>query len=345
MVNPNWEKVVGRTGVVGRPLREVIPELAESGLLALLDRVYRTGEPYAGSETHVRFDRDGDGVPQDTYWNFVWQPLPAPGGGAEIFVHAVEVTDQVRARRAVEEQAEELARVARALEASNRELDQFAYVASHDLKAPLRGIANLSQWIEEDLGAQNLSAETREHLGLLRGRVHRMEGLIDGILQYSRAGRIRDRVETVDTGRLVAEVVDLLAPPEEVRVEVDPAMPALEAERLPLQQVFMNLVGNAVKYGRGEGPRVRVRARDAGERWEFEVADDGPGIAPEYHERIFGLFQTLESRDRVEGTGIGLSIVRKLVESRGGRVWVESEPGKGSTFYFTLPRSDNDGRV
>ena len=342
MVNPTWEQTVGKPGAVGRPFREVFPEFAGTGLFELLDQVYETGEPFVDPEVNVPLERFGSGVLEDSYWNLVWRPLAGEGPqGRDVLVHAVDVTAQVRARREVEEKAEQLARAARALEASNLELDQFAYVASHDLKAPLRGIANLATWITEDLG-DAASGEVREHLGLLQGRVHRMEGLIDGVLQYSRAGRVRQRPVRVDTGELVHEVVDLIAPPERVRVQVEEGMPALWTERLPLQQVFMNLIGNAVKYAGGDGPLVQVSARGAGEMWEFAVRDNGPGIAPQYHERIFGIFQTLEARDKVEGTGIGLSIVRKLVESRGGRVWVESDVGAGSTFRFLWPRSTEE---
>jgi PAS domain S-box-containing protein len=336
LVNPTWEKVVGRTDVVGKTFREVFPELVGTPLLDILDDVFRTGTAYVGSEAHVRLERNG--ALEDTYWNFVWQPLPGlDGNTAEIFVHAVEVTDQVRARHTAERQAEELRRVAQALEASNRELDQFAYIASHDLKAPLRGLASISAWIEEDLEG-GATPQIKQHLDLLRGRVHRLEALIEGVLQYSRAGRLQYEVERVNTATLVRDVIELLSVPEHVVIEVGRDMPVLEAERLPLQQVFMNLLGNAVKYARVEAPRVRVSARDAGAFWDFAVQDNGPGIAAEYHDRIFKMFQRLESRDEVEGTGVGLSIVQKLVETRRGRVWVESEHGAGSTFRFLWPK-------
>jgi PAS domain S-box-containing protein len=227
-------------------------------------------------------------------------------------------------------------RLIKALERSNAELDQFAYVASHDLKAPLRGIANLSQWIEEDL-AEAMTPETREQMNLLRGRVHRLEGLIDGILQYSRAGRVRTKPEPVDVGRLLKEVLELLSPPPGARVELAPELPTLHTERVPLQQVFLNLLGNALKHSQREDPHVSVSVRATGDGYEFSVRDNGPGIAPEYHERIWGIFQTLERRDKVEGTGIGLSVVKKIVESRGGRAWVESTPGAGATFRFFWP--------
>jgi len=231
-------------------------------------------------------------------------------------------------------------------EEAYRELDQFAYVASHDLRAPLRGIANLAQWIQEDAG-EGLSGESAEHLRLLQGRAHRMEALIDGILAYSRAGRMRDAPEPVDTGALVREVIELLAPPQGVTIEVPEHLPTLEAERVPLEQVFMNLLGNAVKFGRAERPDVTVRlgCRDLGDAVEFAVSDDGPGIAPEYHDRIFGMFQTLAPRDKVEGTGIGLSVVRKVVESRGGQVALDSVPGRGATFRFTWPKTAPSGEL
>jgi GAF domain-containing protein len=227
------------------------------------------------------------------------------------------------------------------LDKSNKELDQFAYVASHDLKAPLRGIANLSQWLEEDLG-DALSDDNKQQLELLRSRVHRMEGLINGILDYSRAGRVRNKPELVAVARLLSEVIELSAAPVDARIEVAPGMPELRTERVPLQQVFMNLIGNALKHAKRADPIVHVDVKEAGHTFEFSVRDNGPGIAPEFHERIWGIFQTLESRDTVEGTGIGLSVVRKIVESKGGRAWVESAQGHGAKFSFTWPKAEGE---
>lgn len=266
---------------------------------------------------------------------------------------AAEAAARVETRRREELQAaleraeaarEEAARSAAAMVTAYRELDQFAYIASHDLKAPLRGIANLAQWIQEDLGDQ-LSAESATHLRLLQGRVYRMEALIDGILAFSRAGRRLTKPEPVDTGVLVHEVIELLAPGPDVTFQVAAAMPTVEAERVPLQQVFLNLIGNAVKYARAHRPDavVGVTWREAENGVTFSIRDNGPGIAPEFHDRIWGMFQTLEPRDKVEGTGIGLSVVKKIVETRGGRAWVESSAGHGATFHFTWPGTARPG--
>jgi signal transduction histidine kinase len=198
-------------------------------------------------------------------------------------------------------------------------------------------MANLAQWIEEDLG-EHATEEIRGQLELLRGRAHRMEALIDGILQYSRVGRSDDKVEPVDVGELLEEVVDLLAPQPDALVTIAPGMPTLTTERVQLGQVFANLIGNALKHHEGPGASVQVTARDLGRFYEFAVADNGPGIAPQYHERVFGIFQTLASRDRVEGSGLGLALVKKMVEHQGGQVRLASAVGQGATFTFTWPK-------
>lgn len=264
-------------------------------------------------------------------------PVLEPGSSIREWVGInTDITEQVRARQEIEKKAEELTDLMQSLERSYQELDQFAYVASHDLKAPLRAIANLAEWIEEDL-ADQLPDESREHMNLLRGRVHRMVALIDGILQHSRAGRMQ-QVEIVNVSALVSEVIELLTPPPEVLIVIEPGMPIFKGEKIPLEQVFMNLIGNAIKYANCPDARVWVSVRDVGKYYEFAIADNGPGIAPEYHEKIWSIFQRLEARDKVEGTGIGLSVVKKIVESRGGRVSVESEIGAGATFRFTWPK-------
>ncbi|HEY9612358.1 PAS domain S-box protein [Allocoleopsis sp.] len=335
--NSMFIKLTGKRDLVGKPVREVFPELEGQGFFELLDWVYATGQTYIGKEMPAVFDRNDDGKLEESFWNFVYQPLvDGEGNVYGIMTHAVEVTDQVRARQEIEKKAEQLAELTRSLECTNQELNQFAYIASHDLKAPLRAIATLSEWLEEDL-ADQLTSDSREHLRLLRGRVERMAALIDGILQYSRAGRVQ-HLEPVDVSALLKEVIALLAPPPEILMVVEPGMPTLQTEKILLEQVFINLIGNAIKYANCPNARIQVSVEDVGRYYEFAIADNGPGIAPEYHQKIWLIFQRLEARDKVEGTGIGLSVVKKIVESRGGRVWVESETGAGATFRFTWPK-------
>jgi len=225
-----------------------------------------------------------------------------------------------------------------ALERSNRDLDHFAYVTSHDLRAPLRGIANLSAWVEEDMGGK-LTPRSLEHLHLLRGRVQRLEDLIEGVLHSSRAGRVADEPIDIETGVPPTEIVELLSPPPSARITIAPHMPRLRSTRVPLEQVFMNLISNALKHNPRPEPRVEIGAEPVDGGWEFFVRDDGPGIPPRFHAQIWGLFQTLKSRDATGSTGIGLAVVRRIVEAHGGRAWVESEEGHGATFRFTWPRT------
>jgi signal transduction histidine kinase len=329
LANSVYLELIGDRDIVGKPLREALPEAA-SAVIPLLDEVYRTGEPFFGNEFAVDITRNG--TMKEAFFNFIYKPVST--GGAEferIVVVAFEVTAQVVARREAE-------RLSQALATSNRDLDQFAYVASHDLKAPLRGIASLSQWIQDGLG-DKLDAEGQGYLDMLRRRVHRLEALIDGILEYSRAGRVQGRFETIDVATLLAETKDLLAPRAAARVLIGTGMPTVTAERTPLQQVFLNLIGNALKHAGRDDVTVTV-AYDASDNalHHFSVSDDGCGIAPQYHERIWGIFTTLESRDKVEGTGIGLAVVKKMVETRGGRVRLESDKGRGSTFHVYWPK-------
>ena len=333
--NPAAERTFGysREEAVGKPLAElIIPPRFREAHKAGLARYTATGEAHVLGQ---RLELPGlrkDGTEFLTELTITRSDID----GDQTFTGVLR---DITHRKQQEAEREQLIK---ALARSNQELDQFAYVASHDLKAPLRGIANLSQWIEEDLG-NTLNADNKEQMALLRGRVHRMEALIDGILQYSRAGRMKAKPESIDTGTLVKEVIELMAPPRDMTVTVAPEMPTVKSEKVPLQQVFMNLIGNAIKHAGADSPRISIEWEDAGPFYEFIVRDNGQGIAPQYHERIFGIFQTLEARDKVEGTGIGLSVVQKIVEAKGGRVWVESDVGKGARFRFLWPKIEITG--
>lgn len=232
---------------------------------------------------------------------------------------------------------EERAGLLREISSANEELTNFAYVVSHDLKAPLRAISALADWLSTDY-ADKFDAEGKEHMRLLISRVHRMSGLIDGILQYSRIGRVKETPMLVDLNRLVRDVIHLLAPPAGIDIVVEAALPSVMTEPVRIQQVFQNLISNAIKYMDKPEGKIRIGCVDDGGSWRFSVADNGPGIEQRHFERIFQLFQTLAPRDRVESTGVGLSLVRKILEMYNGRVWLESRVGEGTTFYFILPK-------
>ena len=231
-----------------------------------------------------------------------------------------------------------LARTKDTLAERNLELDRFSYIVSHDLKAPLRGISNLAEWIEED--AEKLDEDTRKYLQLQRERVARMEKLIDGLLQYARIGRQKASIETVDVRQLLVEVIDSIDPTANFAIAIEGKMPIISTQRLFLEQVFGNLIGNAIKHHPRSDGKVTISAREHEGFYEFTVADDGAGIPPTAQKKIFEIFHTLNNAEDTN-TGIGLAIVKKIVEDRGGKITVESRVGIGTTFRFQwIAKSD-----
>jgi signal transduction histidine kinase len=228
----------------------------------------------------------------------------------------------------------ELIKNSEQLKKQNDELNQFSYVVSHDLKAPLRAIFKLSEWIQEDLGP-SIPEEVKKNIQILRGRVFRLEALINGLLQYSKIGRMNFPVERLDVNQLLKETVELLNPPPHIKVHIQNGMPVFNTKKILLQQVFSNLISNAIKYNDKPEGIVEITVKDAGEYYEFAVKDNGIGIEEAYHKKIFEIFQTLNARDKIEGTGVGLSITKKSVEDMGGEIELESEKDKGSKFIFT----------
>jgi PAS domain S-box-containing protein len=247
--------------------------------------------------------------------------------------------EQVLARRAEElaQVSADLMATANRLEERNRELEQFNYVVSHDLKAPLRAIGSLSEWLEEDLHDQ-LTDESRRNMQLLRGRVYRLEALINGLLQYSRLGRTKLNFERVPVAELLAEVIDSLGPPPGFTIVAEPPMPVVNADRILLGQVFTDLINNAITHHHRSQGQVKITVSEKEDFYEFAVSDDGPGIDERFYKKIFIIFQTLEPRDKRENTGIGLALVKRIVKRQGGQIWVVSEVGKGSTVSFTWPK-------
>ena len=235
------------------------------------------------------------------------------------------------------------------LERSNSELKDFAYIVSHDLKAPLRAITSLAEWLAADYG-DKLDDDGREQLELLKNRTRRMHNLIESILTYSRIGRSTEEMEAVDLNTLVSEVIAAIDPPEDIVIEVVGELPTIPFERTRMEQIFQNLLGNAALYM--DKPEGRITISCTGDdnnydnddsNWKFSVADNGPGIDEKYYKKIFQIFQTLRPRDEVESTGVGLTIVRKIVRMYGGDIAVESKLGEGSIFHFTIPKEGRRG--
>jgi PAS domain S-box-containing protein len=304
---PNYQDSPGAQGIQ-RAMRERVPVHIEVYSAYLCSWVEVSARPLASGGLTVYF-----------------QDITARKQ-AEDALHQV----QAELERRVDERTAELQK-------RNRDLDEFAYAASHDLRAPLRGIRNLAEWIAEDAGSV-LPPHSAAHLAKLHGRVQRMDDLLTALLAYSRADRQRHTPETIEAATLVRDAFDLLAPPPGFTLILQEPLPVFVGERAPLETILRNLLSNAIKHHHQvQKGHVSVAAIQQASWIEFTISDDGPGIEPVYHERIFQIFQTLAARDQVEGSGVGLSLVKWLVESRGGAISVRSSLGEGATFCFTWP--------
>ncbi len=225
----------------------------------------------------------------------------------------------------------------------NAELDSFVYTASHDLRAPLRGIASFASFLEEDY-KDKLDEQGREYLEEIHKGAAKMDALIEDLLTLSRISRIKNPYEDVDMNQLIPDILDRIKfdiKQHNVEVQIQPNLPTVYCDRIKISEVFLNLINNGIKFSSKnvtERPRIEVGCVEEGEVYKFYVKDNGIGIDPRYHDQIFGIFKRLHTDKEYEGTGAGLSIVKRIVEDHGGRIWVESEVGKGACFYFTIPK-------
>jgi len=223
------------------------------------------------------------------------------------------------------------------LKNANKELKDFAYVVSHDLKAPLRGIGSLTDWLISDY-KDVLDEDGQFHLSLLKKRVCRMNNLIEGILQYSRVGLIENRIIAVNLHEQVKEIFESITLPPNFDCIIPKELPTIYNDEILMKQVFQNLISNAIKYNDKTNGRIEFFFKENDHFFTFCVKDNGPGIPEKYHLKIFQIFQTLQARDKIEGTGIGLSLVKKIIENSHGKIWVKSKKNEGTAFYFTLPK-------
>jgi PAS domain S-box-containing protein len=276
------------------------------------------------------------------YWAEHGMPVLDNEGHPRKWIGAcVDITERKEAQKNLEKLNMELESSVRELSRANKQLEEFAHIAAHDLKTPLRGIGTLADWLGMDY-ADKFDDAGREQVKLLTVRAKQMSVLIDSIQQYSMLGQSNQKEQQVDLNEVLSEVTSIVAPPDNIEITVENELPVLMCEKTQILQIFQNLLSNAVKYMDKPIGQIKVDYTEDDYFWKFSVTDNGPGIDHRHSEKIFKIFQTLSPCDRIESTGIGLSIVKKLVELNNGKVWVESDVGRGSTFFFTLPKQCSD---
>jgi|GEM_PF-2196321 PAS domain S-box-containing protein len=290
----------------------------------MLDREAGKSESY--EKLHVR--RNGE-----QWWgNINASPLVNKHGIFEGTLAAVvDITLRKKSEVIQEHLLKELAE-------KNKDLDDFAYIVSHDLKAPLRGIKSLADWIYEDYSTV-LGGDGKEQLDMLRNRVFRLHGFIEGLLEYSRIGRMNMKKESFDLERAVSQVIEMVKPEEDFDIKILTKLPNIYAEKLRIEQVFQNLISNAINYNDKRKGSIEISHEESPTHFLFKVKDNGMGIEQRHFDKVFQIFQTLNTRDTYESTGIGLAIVKKIVTSHKGTIYLESEPTKGTTFIFTIQKN------
>jgi len=332
-VNLKFVQVTGYTAVeaIGQNPRILNSGLNPPGTFEAMWRDLSAGRQWDGELINRR--KDGE-----LYWeNASIQPIQNVEG---------HVTNYLAIKSDITAQKRNEARLAALVEElrhSNDELEQFAYVASHDLRQPLRMISAYLGLLEKRL-APVLDGETHQFLGFALDGAKRLDRMIVDLLQYSRIGRVTSQMEPVDLGDALRDSLrhlEVAVAESGAEVRVEGRLPVCFGDRLELMRLFQNLIGNAITYARpGLPPRIEVSSRDVGDEWVVVVQDNGIGIAEADLTRVFGIFQRLVTRDKVDGTGIGLAVCRKIAEHHGGRIWAESEPDVGSRFLVALPKRD-----
>ena len=329
LFNPAAEEMFGRKkeDMLGQPLDHLMPEEYRHHHSQYIQSYFATGKPdgIIGSTVEL------PAIRSDGHEFLMEMSLSAGSLGDKQFV--IAVARDISERKQTELCQDELLKK---VDNINKELKDFASIVSHDLKAPLRGIKTLANWILSDC-SDKLGDQASEQMNLLLERVERMYNLIEGALQYSRAGRAQEKLVQVDLNKFVPEIINMVVPPENITVTIENELPVIECEETHIMQLLQNLLSNAIKYMDKPQGWIKVGVVEQDGFWKFSVADNGPGIEKKYFEKIFKIFQALPTSPDFEGTGVGLTVAKKIVELYEGRIWVESKIGEGSTFFFTLP--------
>ena len=305
----------------------IIPDKHRESHTKGMERFLRTGYgPVLNKRIEIEAQhKDGHTFPVE----LAISPIKLSESGTYIFSAFVR---DISERKEMESKRE---RLMVELEKANKYLSDFAHVVSHDLKEPLRSISTLASWIQED-HEEYINEEGKEHFSMMVKNIVLMEELIEGVLSYSKLGKSRDQMEKIEVGHFLREMVKGFAVPSHISVDLNWDFPTIYFNPIHLRQIFQNLLSNAIKYNDKQKGCVRMGVKDKGEYWEFFVADNGRGIEEKYYEKIFQIFQSLDKKTNFESSGIGLSIVKKIIEIYGGRIWVNAKLGKGSTFYFSI---------
>lgn len=337
VVNQQAEKIFGyhRDQMLGHPIEQLLPQRMVDSNPGNRYDFFTNPSPRpmgAGRELYA-LRQDGIEFPVE----IGLAPIQTEEG-LKVLASVVDISERKKAAMLLIEHQAKVERANRELERINKELEAFAYVASHDLKSPLRGVAQLSTWIEEDLAEHQYDSVT-DHTRMLRNRISRMEKLLDDMLLFYRAGKNDKNSTVIDVKRMALDLFEIQNNKPDLHLELAADLPVFTTLKIPFEQVLRNLFSNAIKHHDLETGKIRLDFENPdGEFYMFSVCDDGPGIPDKYQQRIFGMFQTLKPRDELEGSGMGLALIKKIVENYGGNIAVKSE-GRGACFRFSWPKN------
>ncbi len=329
--NHAFEILTGRSesDLVGKTIEMIFPKIKREEIMMSIIRHREIGERWETVELPILRP---NGETRIVVWNSAIIYGDDDKTVRSIIAQGQDITERKRAEVSLQKNIENLKR-------SNEDLERFAYVASHDLQEPLRNIVSFSQLLERRY-KERLSPDADEFIGFIVDGTKQMQALVQDLLEYSRINTQATMFRTMDSAKVLDRVIQNLysSIQESHTIIKSSSLPMVYADPEQVSLIFQNLISNSIKFHSNEPPLIHISAENNGEMWKFAVQDNGIGIDSAFYDRIFVIFQRLHTRDKYTGTGVGLAIVKRIVERHGGRIWVESEVGKGSTFFFTLPK-------